>query len=63
MKKFLMLLACAFMLTSCGGGATDEVQTDTIVSPEMQQIEKSSADIKTQSEDLNKKADSLLNNI
>ncbi len=63
MKKTMIIIVCAFLFASCGGGAGKESASDTIVSPEMQKIEQSSSDIKVKSEDLNKKADSILNNL
>lgn len=63
MKKALFIITCSLMLVSCGGSADKETATDTIVSPEMQNIEQSSSEIKTKSEDLNQKADSILNNL
>jgi hypothetical protein len=63
MKKTLFFIACAIVLASCGGSADKETKTDTIISPEMQKVEQTSADNKARSEELNKKADSILNNL
>lgn len=63
MRKLIIFFACASLLASCGGGGSSEKTNDTIVSPQLQEVHKTSDEIKTKSEDLNKKADSLLNNI
>lgn len=64
MKKICLVIAGIVFLASCGGGKSGKTdETDTIVSPQMKEIQKSSDEVKTKSEDLNKKADSLLNNI
>ena len=63
MKKTILALFIVSLLCSCGGGGSKESSNDTIVSPELQELQKSSEDTKTQSEELNQKADSLLNNI
>ncbi len=63
MKKIFLIFACACMLSACGGGGSSETTNDTIISPELNEIQKSADEVKAKSEDLNKKADSLLNNI
>ena len=63
MKKTILTLFIVSLLCSCGGGGGKESSTDTIVSPELKKLQKSSEDAKSQSEELNQKADSLLNNI
>lgn len=63
MKKAILLISGIAFLAACGGGKGDKKDNDTIVSPQMKEIQKSSDSIKTKSEDLNKKADSLLKNI
>jgi hypothetical protein len=63
MKKTLFFIACALVLASCGGSADKETKNDTIISPELQKIEQTSVENKNKSEELNKKADSILNNL
>jgi hypothetical protein len=65
MKKLMILCSCALLLSACGGGGSSEGKSDSLqtVSPQMQEIHKSSGDVKTKSQELNQKADSLLNNI
>jgi len=63
MKKIFLIFACACLLSACGGGGSSETTNDTIISPELNEIQKSADEVKAKSEDLNQKADSLLNNI
>ena len=63
MKKVFLIFACACLLSACGGGGSSETTNDTIISPELNEIQKSADEVKAKSEDLNQKADSLLNNI
>lgn len=57
-------MATACMLAACGGGSgNSENANDTIVSPELQEVAKTTDDLKQESQQLNEKADSLLNQI
>ena len=64
MKKAILLIAGIAFLAACGGGknAENEIK-DTLVTPQMKEIQKSSDSVKAKSDELNKKADSLLKNI
>ncbi|HNW89882.1 MAG TPA: hypothetical protein PKN48_09475 [Bacteroidales bacterium] len=63
MKKLFLIFACACMFSACGGGSSTEATNDTIVSPELKEIQKTADDVNAEAEQLNQKADSLLNNI
>ncbi|HNX07929.1 MAG TPA: hypothetical protein PKL96_10125 [Bacteroidales bacterium] len=64
MKKLFFILVCGLMFSACGGsGDKDEATNDTVVSKELQEIQSSASDVNTEAEQLNEKADSLLNNI
>jgi peptidoglycan hydrolase CwlO-like protein len=63
MKKVFIIIACACMISACGSGVKTEATNDTIVSPELKEIQKSADDVNAKADELNQKADSLLNNI
>ena len=66
MKKVFLIFAAAAMISACGGGSKGEGQkadSTQTVTPEMQNIHKSSVDNGNKADELNNKADSLLNNI
>lgn len=63
MKKIFLIISCACMFSACGSNSKKEVVEDTIVSPQMKEIQKSADDVNAQADELNQKADSLLNNI
>ncbi len=63
MRKIFFVFACACLLSSCGGGGKTESNNDTIVSPQLKEIQKSADDVNAKADELNQKADSLLNNI
>jgi hypothetical protein len=67
MKKLLFILSAAVFLSLAGcGGSTENAskdQADTVITPQVQQLEKSSQDVKSESEKVKMKADSILNNI
>ena len=64
MKRIFLLLGTVCLLASCGGsGGTTENANDTIVSPELQEVAKTTDDLKQESQQLNEKADSLLNQL
>ncbi|HOY30288.1 MAG TPA: hypothetical protein PKW80_00270 [Bacteroidales bacterium] len=63
MKKIFVIAACVCMLAACGGGGESDATNDTIVSPELKEIQKTADDVNAQADQLNEKADSLLNNI
>ncbi len=64
MKKIFFILATAGLLAACSGGSgNSENANDTIVSPELQEVAKTTDDLKQESQQINEKADSLLNQI
>ena len=64
MKKIFILIAATGLLCSCGSNSSNSKTDDKdSVSTEVKELQKSSDEINAKSNDLNKKADSLLNNI
>lgn len=64
MKKIFFILATTSLLAACSGGSGNSENTnDTIVSPELQEVAKTTDDLKQESQQINEKADSLLNQI
>jgi len=64
MKKIFLILGILSLLTACGGGSgKTENNNDTIVSPELQEVNTTTYELKNESQQLNEKADSLLNQL
>lgn len=63
MKKTLLLIAMTGLLCSCGGSSSDKKDDKDSVTTKVKEMQKNSQDIKAKSENYNKQADSLLNNI
>lgn len=61
MKKFLLALAVPLLMFGCGSPAGQEEGTE--VTPEVEEIQKSSEDLLTESEDLEKELDDFIENL
>jgi uncharacterized lipoprotein YajG len=63
MKKLLLLTVPVLMLSACGSSGSGDAKSDTLVSPQMKEIHKSTNDVNQKSQNLNHKADSILKNL